>query len=231
MSKNLLIIDNEDLTGTISEIEKLSRTKGISIECFPLYIGLPDGNDVINESGEIDIKLVKNKFNDKYGTIRFHMVASDFKLNDENIDGVEIIRQFNNITNTKKASKILYSSELIEIVQEYLDSYKKKSDFDKSWNSFKTLIKLTILDFSKREDVEKNIVNFIEKISEQEDDFIIDQLLGNKDLRFNPSIEIYDGLSFNQIAEKISKNDPSSLTFKKKLIELAISHFGYLENE
>ncbi|RED25221.1 hypothetical protein BD847_1966 [Flavobacterium cutihirudinis] len=229
MSKNLLIIDNEDLTETISDIEKLSKPKGISINCFPLYVGLPDGNDVIDENGEIDMKLVLNKFNAKYGTIRFHMVASDFKLNDKNIDGVEIIRQFNNINNTRKANKILYSSELIEIVQEYLDSYKEKSDFDKSWTSFKTLIKLSIVDFSKREDIEKNIVNFIEKVSEQEDDFIVEYLLENKDLYFNPAIEIYNELSFNEIAEKISLNDPSSLNFKKKLIELAISHFGYLK--
>ena len=71
----------------------------------------------------------------------------------------------------------------------------------------------------------------IEKIGEKEDDFIVDELIGNKDLLFNPALEIYEGLNFEQIAEKISRNDSLSMPFKKKLIQLAVSHFSILENE
>jgi len=231
MAKNLLIIDNEDLSATIAEIDKKAKQKNVSIVCHPLYVGLPDGNDVINSKGEIDINLVKEKFKREYGTIRFHLVASDFQLNDKHIDGVEIMRQFNAINNTIKSKRILYSSELNEIVQGYLDVYKDQGNFDKSWKSFKTLIKLEILDFKSREHIEDSIIMAISRISDQEDDFIVDELLSNPDLTFNPSIEIYEGLTFNQIADKVRKNDSQSLKFKRKLIELTIAHLANISNE
>lgn len=231
MAKKLLLVDNEDLSATIAEIEKKARTKNISISCFPLYIGLPDGNEVINESGAIDINLVKEKLANDYGTTKFDFVACDFKLNDLSIDGVELIRQFNSIRNTQKSDKILYSSELSEIVQEYLDTYKKDGNFDPAWQNFKTLINLDILDFARRENMEDVILNLISKTSEKEDDFITEELLSNPELFFKPLIEVYDGLTFGQIVERINNNDSQSLKFKKKLIQLAISHFAQLENE
>ena len=232
MAKRLLIIDNEDLTETLSEIEHLAKEKGVAIQCFPFYVGLPDGNDVLDGNGKININLVKEKFHSEYGNYRFHLIASDFKLNDPTVDGVEILRQFNAINNTRTSKRILYSSELEEIVQEYLDGYKNNiKNFQDSWDSFRTLIKLEILDFSRRENIEKNIVDYISKINEQADDFILEELLGNKDLKFNPSIEIFGGLTFGEIAERISANDPSSLNFKKKIIQMTVSHLSYLENE
>lgn len=232
MAKRILLIDNDDLTESIITLNDLARKKNIPIECYPLQVGLPDGNDVVDINGKIDFNLVLAKFNELYGNLRFHIMASDFKLNDDIIDGVEIIRRFNAIPNTIKTGKILYSSELEEIVQKYLDDYKNGTkNFQSSWTSFKTLIKLNILDFAKREVIEESILNYIQKISEQEDDFIVDELLANSDLEFNPSLEIYSDFKFKEIADKILTNDPSSLKFKKKLIQLSISHFGYLKNE
>lgn len=231
MVKKLLLIDNEDQTETIKTINDLAKKKNFAIECHPFYIGLPAGGDVVGEDGKIIIKKVKEKYEQEFGSTRFHLIAFDFNLNDNDVDGVEIIRQFNSMPKTMKVKKILFSFELTEIVQGYLDEYKEKENYDKAWNSFKTLINLEILDFAKREDIEKKVVDYIQKIGDKEDDFIVDELLGNKDLLFNPVIEIYDGLNFEQIAEKILANDSLSMPFKRKLIQLAVSYFSMLENE
>jgi len=228
---NLLIIDNEDITESISVIEELAAKKSIAIKCFPLLVGLPDGNDVIDENGKINLQLFRNKLEREYGNRRFHLVASDFMLNDEKIDGVEIIRQLSALSNTRKAEKILYSAELNEIVQGYLDKYKQDEDFDSSWRSFKSLITLNILDFVEREKVEECIVNLIEKIPENGDDYILDELLANTELKFNPAVEIYDGMNLGEIAERLSNNDSQSAKFKKKLVKLAIANLVYLKNE
>jgi hypothetical protein len=232
MYKKLLLIDNEDLTETITTIENLAKGKGFGVECYPLYIGLPDGNDVVDEAGKIKIPLVFEKLKKLYGNTRFHLIASDFNLNEENgIDGIRILNSLESQINTKKSKRVLYSSQLIDIVEDYLKLYKEDNDFDGAWLKFKSLIRLNILDFLLRDDMEKNIVDKLEKIIEQEDDFIIEELLANSDLKFNPSLEIYNDFTFKEIADKILVNDPSSLKFKKKLIQLSISHFGYLENE
>jgi hypothetical protein len=231
MAKNLLIIDNENLDETIEELHKQARKKSIALNCYPLYIGLPDGNDVVDDNGKIDLKLVKKKFEENYGETRFHMVASDFALNDEIVDGIDIIKQFNNISNTLKAKKILYSSELEEIVQGYLNDHKKsKKNFDEAWDKFKTLIKIDIVDFAKREEVESKIISYIEKVVDDNNDFIIDNLLANGDLEFNGSMDIYRGYSLKEIADKIKDNDEQANAFKIKLIELAIAELIELKD-
>lgn len=231
MAKNLLIIDNEDLTETIQVLNEQARKKGIALNCYPLYIGLPDGNSVVNEEGKINLKLIKEKFEKEFGTIRFHMVASDFKLNDELIDGTDIIKQFNNISNTLKAKKILYSSELEEIVEGYLNDHKKNvKTFDDTWDKFKTLIKIDIIDFAKREEIEEKIISNIQKIEDDNNDFILDNLLQNGDLEFKGFVEIYNGLRLRDIARKITNNDSQAIIFKKKLIELSIAELIELKN-
>jgi len=231
MAKNLLIIDNDEQSEAIIELKAQATKKGITLNCYPFYIGLPDGNDVINAAGKIDSTLVGEKFEKEYGSIRFHMVASDFKLNDDLIDGITIIKKFNNITNTAKAKKILYSSELEEIVQDYLNDHKSnKKSFNETWDKFKTLIKIDIVDFVKREEMEGKIISYIEKVEDDNNDFIVDNLLANGDLKFKALLEIYNDLNLNEIAEKITKNDSQSVNFKKKLIELAIAELIELKD-
>ena len=62
MAKRLLIIDNDDLTESIEKINSISKKKNLNIECYPLLIGLPDGNDVVDENGKISQELVLKKF-------------------------------------------------------------------------------------------------------------------------------------------------------------------------
>ncbi|RZK26649.1 MAG: hypothetical protein EOO43_02190 [Flavobacterium sp.] len=204
MIKQLLIIDNDDQSEAIDKINNLVKDKPFKINCVQFNVGLPDGNDVIGENGHIDMKLVREKYEREFGARRFHLIAFDFQLHDGEggVDGVTLIKSFNGLGKTRKASKILYSSELTEIVEEYLNDYKNTSNYEKAWGKFKTLINLEIVDFCKREDYEAKIVSIIEKISEQEDDFILEQLRGHKDLSFSPAIEIYEGLSLEEIADK-----------------------------
>jgi hypothetical protein len=231
MTKKLLLIDNEDLSETILTIEKLSKEKGFKVICFPLYVGLPHGNEVVDKSGFISIPLVYARLKELYGNTRFHLIASDFNLEDPNIDGVKILSSLNSQINAKNSKRILYSSQLIDIVEDYLKLYKEKNDFDGAWQKFKSLIRLDILDFLLRDDMEKNIIDKLDKIIEQEDDFILEELLANSDLKFNPAMEIYENNTFEEIANKILFNDSLSVKFKKRLIQLAVSHFGFLDNE
>lgn len=232
MAKKLLLIDNEDLSETILTIEKQSKGKGFEVNCFPLYVGLPQGNDVVDETtGEIKIPLVFAKLKKLYGNTRFHLIASDFNLEDKNVDGIKILNSLNSQVNTKNSKRILYSSQLIDIVEDYLKIYKEDNNFDGAWLKFKSLIRLDILDFLLRDDMEKNIIDKLEKIIEQEDDFILGELLSNSNLKFIPAMEIYENYTFEEIADKILNNDSLSVKFKKRLIQLAVSHFGFLENE
>ncbi|MBW7941594.1 MAG: hypothetical protein H3C64_04165 [Candidatus Kuenenia stuttgartiensis] len=231
MVKQLLIIDNDDQSAAIERIHAAARTKPFTVNCTQFNVGLPDGNDVVDANGKIDMALVREKYEREFGSRKFHLIAFDFKLNDTTVDGVTLIKQFNSIGKTRKASKMLYSSELTEIVQEYLNEYRDKSDYDSAWGKFKTLINLEILDFCKREDYESKAVQFLDKISENDNDIILGELRGSKDLFFNAAIEVYNGLTLDEIADKIEGGDPEVPKFKKKLIELAIANLSELKDE
>lgn len=232
MAKKLLIIDNEDLTETKEQLEGLAKKEGFAIEVSTFHIGLPDGNSVVNDQGIIDLNLVKEKFLKEFGFKKFQMVASDFRLGDDITDGMHIINFFNGLPNTKNAQKILYSSEIDEVIQQYLDDYKdERADYDETWKKFKILFKLKIVDFSKREDIEIKIVSYLKKNTDQADDFIIEFLLENGGLKFLPIFEIYEDLDLKSIAEKITSADSQSLKFKRKLIELGIAGLLKLDDE
>lgn len=230
MTKQLLIVDNEDQSDAIDKINSIVKNKPFSINCLQFNVGLPDGNDVISADGRIDMELVRKKYEKEFGFRRFHLIAFDFKLNDPNVDGVTIIKQFNAIGKTRKAKKILYSSELSEIVQDYLDGFRVNIDYEDTWSKFKTLINIEILDFCKKEDYEAKAVSLIEKISEQEDDFILEELRAHRELFFNNAIEVFQDLSFDQIADKIENHDSEAVKFKRKLIQLAIAQLAQLKN-
>jgi hypothetical protein len=233
MAKQLLIIDNDDQSDAIDKINKIAKEKGIDINCLQFNVGLPDGNDVIDQSGRIDMALVREKFENLYGSRRFHAIAFDFRLNEPvgGIDGIELLKYFNLLEKTRKAKKILYSSELTEIVEEYLNNYRTTSNYEEAWSNFKTLINLEILGFHKKEEYEEKVIQYMGKINDSEEDFIVEELRSNKGLSFNPSIEIYEGLTFDEIADRIESGDSQSMKFKRKLLELAIANLAYLKNE
>jgi len=220
MEKKLLIIDNEDLTEIIEEIAEIAKKKNIKISCFPLYVGLPEGNDTVDENGRISTKLVHEKINREYGDIRFHLVASDFDFNEKDaFDGVKMLSLLDSIRNTRKSHRLLYSSLLNDIVQEYLDLYLKNKDFDEVWKKFKILIKLNIIDFVVRDDVEKIIVDSIEKLFSNDNDLIIEELLGKPHLKFNKHLDFFENKTFEEIAQILCSDEALSEKFKKKLFE------------
>jgi hypothetical protein len=231
-TKRILLIDNDDQSNSLEKIHKLARHKNIAVECDQFNVGLPDGNDVIIE-GRINLELIKQEYEKKFGNKTFHLVAFDFNLNDppgEGIDGVTLIQYFNQWGKVKNKRTLLYSAELTEIVGGYLKHYQDTTDYEGTWRKFKTLIKSGILDFIIKDDYEKHVVDFIDKIHDTTEDFIVNELRGNNDLLFNPAIEPYSGLNFGEIADRVMGGDPQSTKFKRKLIELAIANFTTLNN-
>jgi hypothetical protein len=232
MSKQLLIVDNDDQSEAIDKIYSVAKAKGIDIECHQLNIGLPDGGDVVDDNGKIDLNLVRNKLQNLYGDRRFHMIAFDFKLNDpeDGVDGVRLISAFNGNIKTSKAKKILYSSELTEIVEGYLERYKENSSFEQAWGKFKTLININILEFCRREDYELKIVEFISKVPDDENDFLIDLLRGYGDLSFIPFDHNYEGYTLDQLADKLETGDDEAKKIRKNLIEFGVAKLISLPN-
>jgi hypothetical protein len=230
MKYQVLIIDNEDQEEGIIKITDLVKSKSFTTECHQFKVGLPDGRKMIDENGRIDMKLVNREFEKEFGSRRFHMILFDFNLNDPDVDGVSLIKTFNNRTSTKKAKKILYSAELEEVVQGYLDTYKNEGEFENAWDKFKTLIKLEIIDFCKKEDYEAKAVEYMPKVDIVDNDYLIDELSSHSDLKFNDSVRNYSGRTLSEIALLIQEGDSGTNNFKKEIIHMAVSLLSDLDS-
>jgi len=224
MNYTLLIVDNEDQTDAIEEIYKLVQNKNFTIECFQFNVGLPDGRNVVNpDSGLIEKHQIIKEFNKMYLNRRFDMIAFDYNLDDEKIFGTDVIKTFNGIAKTSRAKKVMYSAELVNIVQEVLEKYKEDQQFDPAWKSFKTLIQIEIMDFCQRDTYEKNIVNLISKSEVDKLNSLIDLLRGSADLSFNDSIKTYSDKTFGEIADLIETNDSLSEKFLEEYFQMSNS--------
>lgn len=98
-------------------------------------------------------------------------------MNDDNIDGIELLKQFaaNNIW--KHTPKMLYSGLLDEKINEKLELYKsEKISKDKLRSHIKLLINSDLRGFHKREDYDKQIIAFL-KDEEDTLDVIVEEIL------------------------------------------------------
>lgn len=223
-TKYCLLIDNEDQTTSIENIKREANLKRIEVECHQFNIGSPEREDLLTNN-EIDLEKVKKKFNEEFKNIAFDIIAFDWDLDDSKIDGIELIRQFNHLGIRKSSPKILYSGLLRERIQTYCDDYKKeKIDFNELWNKLNTLIKLNIVDFVKRDNYEKDIVNFLSKEEFNSDIFISKELQKFSHLSFQGLYEQFKGMTLGEIAEIIDTDKTRGINFKKEIIEMAISH-------
>lgn len=103
-----------------------------------------------------------------------------------NIDGIELIRQFNSEKILTKTPKMLYSGLLTEELSGLLEKYKQKEIAkDNILNRIKTLINTDILRFCNREDYDKNIISILNRQNYKFDFLLIQELIKVPDVKLS----------------------------------------------
>jgi len=226
MERNCLLIDNEDQSSSIEEIEREARKNNVSIKCHQFNVGSTTEPRFLTEN-KIDPTKVIQEFNSQFNGISFDLIAFDWDLDDEQTNGVELIRVFQHEGIRRSTPKLLYSGVLKVKIEGLLEEYKAgKIDFKAAWKDIKTLIEINIVDFKDRDEYEKSIVSYLKKNSPVLEEILLKELRNNKDLKFHGLIGSLEGKTFEEVADTIELRADIAEGFKISLIEQATAYLA-----
>ena len=225
MNKNCLIIDNTDQSATIERLISKGGKRGIIIDCDQFNVGSAE-DDALLSQGKIDIEKVVRKFRERYGEKAFHIVAIDWRLNDDDIDGVELIKNFTASHILKHIPKILYSGGLEQILTAKINEFKKSQNQSALLFYIQTLIKNDFKDFVDRSEYEDDILKVLESMGESMDIIIEDELKKFPKLKFQNSFinRKFNGKSFAQLSDDLGSDDKLRNDFKREIIQQVIAY-------
>jgi hypothetical protein len=230
MEKRCLIIDNENQSDEIEKLKRDCRPKGITIDCDQFNVGSTFDDELLTE-GKIDIDKVVKAFKQRFKHKTYHLVAIDWDLSDPTIDGIELIRLLTHNHILSNTPKLLYTGLLEDKLGTKLDDFKAGTlHKNRLLVHLKTLIKVDIKDFVKRENYDKDIIRLISQSESMELMFQNELSKYSKEnININYSNPDFERYTIEQIIELISDNSDKGFEFKKNLIELTIAHLISLE--
>lgn len=225
MRKRILIIDNDPQSEEIEKMIRDAHHAGVKLECDQYNVGSTEETDLLDK-GLLNIEKVIQEYKKRYAGRNYSLIACDWDLNDENVDGIELLRQFSANNIWKNTPKMLYSGLLDEKLNEKLESYKSgKLSKDKLLSQIKLLINSNLCGFHKREDYDKYIISFL-KEEETLDVIVEDILLKFPDFKFKGDWihRSFSGKTFKEVADIISKDENLHKRFKRELIEECMAY-------
>lgn len=218
--KKCIIFDNEDQSDSIEKLIRDGKNRGFIIECEQFNVGSPGLTEVLT-NGEIDITKVIEEYKKKFRGQTFQLAAFDWQLDDDNIDGIELIRQLTHNKILKNTPKIIFSGLLNDILGKILKSVDSKNQ-----EKLTTLVNSDIRGFFKREKYDDDILNFLSTNEEHVDLIIEEELKKFPELVFKNifSNKKFNGKTFLEIADFIENHDSMRNDFKKEIIQQVISY-------
>src|SRR5258708_25687405 len=111
MEKKCLIIDNEDQSAVLEKLKRDGEKKGFIIECDQFNVGSTFADELLT-NGKIDIPKVIDCYKRRFKGQIFHLAAIDWDLNDDGVDGIELLRQFRSKKILKTTPILLYTGLL-----------------------------------------------------------------------------------------------------------------------
>jgi CheY-like chemotaxis protein len=220
MIRKCLIIDNEDQTEEIEKLLRDAKNDGIELTCEQFSIGDPSYVEVLTE-GEIDIKKVISEYRRRFNGDVFHLAAFDYQL-DDNINGVELIRQLKANKIFRTTPKIVYSGLMDDILKTIIRDESR----DNAVTRIKALVKNGVIDYIERDNRDIEIRNFFKTNIESTDLIIEEELKKFPDLIFEQNFinKNLVGKTFLEIAKHIEANDQIRNEFKKEIIQQTIAY-------
>lgn len=220
--KTCLIIDDEDQTDEIESLQRLAKDlHGIDLLCYQFNVGKSSFDEVLTD-GAIDNNKVVIEFKKTFGkSAVFDLVALDFQLDDDKINGTELIRIFDHNKLLRNSPKMVYSGVLDILLREII----RDETPDRAVKKIKSMVKNNIIDYLNRDDLESRILEHLTTSPVSFNLIILDVLNTHPDLLFEHAFAFneFEGKKFSEIAEILSQNIQLSNKFKREVIQQIIS--------
>lgn len=222
IQKHLILVDEKEQKETLKSIKSTLKNDGFEL----IYTELnPMNFQIRDEFGNIDFDV--ESFKSKLCSIEYFksadVILCDYNLISGVVNGYDIIKIIRELKYNNKKKIILYSAEIGEAISNIL---KTNSDFERTKEDLITFINCNI-EFIKRNGYDQEVIKNIRK--EPEFDFETELVKWfykrDKDV-FNYLFPKYKGKFFVEIAKELEDKTPTSLAFKKELIEQIIAYLS-----
>lgn len=220
MIRKCLIIDNEDQSSTIEKAKRLAKLKGLDIEFIQFNVGNPEYTEFLTE-GAINIPKVIDEYKKEYENETFHLAIFDWNLDDDVINGIELVRQLEANNILKNTPKIVVSAKLKIILNEIAVAEESKRI-----ERLSVLVRSSIKDYIDRDNYEVDIIKFFINNEDSLDLNIEEVLKKFPTLKFEQNFinKKFNGKTFLEIANYLSNNDMIRNDFKKEIIQQVIAY-------
>lgn len=235
IKRSCLIIDNEDQTEEIEQLVRDARYQGIDLDCKQFEVGNTAYTEVLS-LGKIDIDKVQKEVKRRYKNLVFDIIAFDYELDDDEINGVELLRNFNNRRLFKRTPKLVYSGVLDQVLRNIIEPnlgiLKLKDEADRAiikqegLAKIKSLIKYSVHEYLDRDDRDSIIIKFLK------DDIQSTELIVTQALRLYPDFifeqnfvnDKFNGMSYAEVADILDNDDILGVEFKREIIQQVIAY-------
>lgn len=164
--KRILVIDDTDVGDVLRKLMRVAKTKSISLDYEQFNVGSQKLPELLTEDGNLDVDKVKQYYKEHYNKKYFDIIACDYQLSVENVDGPELLRKMGNECFPKGQRFLIYSGLLDSILDEHVDkianSDSKQDKLKQQLIQYiKHLVNAQYIGFIDREDLGTSILNHL----------------------------------------------------------------------
>lgn len=225
-NKLCVIIDdvNQERVFASSVIKPLKRD-GFYVDVIHIET---TSRDILDEDNNIDVTKLQEKLAHTFNGRAVDIVATDFDLSDEKINGVKVVELIRQIR--PNVPVLIYSGKLESVIKHILGDYKQKSSRELI-ASLKKLIRYNIIDYVEREGYPSAIIKHIKSKEAQLLSILLNKIREYSHLEFKSCYPSFSGRTLANIADEIEAQTPQGRDFQEQLIEQTIAYMIKINND
>jgi hypothetical protein len=229
--KFCIIIDDEPQDEVVENLKDDARQIGIQLHCYQLN---PQEEGFQKNAGTedaphfvIDIeKITAALRTPDYRRVKVDIIACDYHLEDDVVNGYEIIRKLRNHLHYRKAI-ILYSGNLETVIREILREENLREKIDR----IKALARANIFEFNDKNDYRQSIITALRR-NEFSLEFELELLLQKySEWTFKSVYPAFSGRTISEILDEIEAGSAQGQEFQKALLANAVAHMINLNRD
>ena len=219
MEQVCLIVDDKDQQHTFkAQIQDILKKEGHNVEIIFINTTSPE---LLNEEQNIDKDKLKACIKSKIEGKHIDVVASDFDLSDDVVNGLDVIEIIRSIR--EKVPIILYSGNLEKAIKSVMGDPATK-DLPTLINDVKKLMLHHISEFIDRTGYAASVIKVLKNKDTSTKQILLEKLREYPDLKLSSAYPIFSGKKLSQIADEIEKSTYQGQEFQQELIEQTIAY-------
>lgn len=219
MKKTCIIIDDvnqEDIIKT--QIEIPLKKEIFSVEV--IYVCATDP-DLLDDESNLSLDKLRAKLTEIISDRSVDVVATDFDLSDDNINGKDVAELVHRIR--ANISIIMYSGDLPKVIKAVIGDHATMSS-EELIEGITKFYKLNIVAYTKREGYPSQVIKQLKNKEAHTTSMLLGNLRKYPQYKFRSCYPAFMGKTFDEIAQAIEQNTPQGLSFQNAIFEQLIAY-------